>query len=141
MSYRLRSQEGLTTIQPEPCQWVHHAEVTPGPGHPRSGQMGHDLFVAESLGGWDGDGVAGKDAKIGERKQGRWVFSKPPHSAALPPLRSVLSTAYHTTLVYLVHYWCTLTHGVRSQSRGYASRGKAWDLRPVLRGMLAKEAI
>src|SRR5580700_1529437 len=59
MSCRLRSQEGLTTIQPKPCQWVHHPEVTPAPGHPRSGQMGHSLFVAESFGGWDGDGVAG----------------------------------------------------------------------------------
>lgn len=32
MSCRLRSQEGLTTIQPEPCQWVHHPEVTPAQG-------------------------------------------------------------------------------------------------------------
>ena len=37
----------------------HHPEVTPAQGHPRSGQMGHALFIAESFGGWDGDGVAG----------------------------------------------------------------------------------
>src|SRR5882762_2014782 len=42
-------------------------------------------------------------------------FSKPPHSAALPPLRGVLSTAYHTALVYLVHSRCTEFHGIQGR--------------------------
>ena len=40
-------------------------------------------------------------------------FSKPPHSAALPPLRGLVSTAYHTALIYLVHFWCTVTPKTR----------------------------
>ncbi len=42
-------------------------------------------------------------------------FSKPPHSAALPPLRGLVSTAYHTTLANLVHSWCTEFHGVQGR--------------------------
>jgi hypothetical protein len=46
-------------LQPGLCQWVHHPEVTPAQGNPRSGQMRHALFIAESFGGRDGAGVAG----------------------------------------------------------------------------------
>src|SRR5271157_2210277 len=54
--YRITSC--LPTIQPKSCQRVHHPEVTPARGAPRSGQMGHALFIAESFSGWDADGVA-----------------------------------------------------------------------------------
>ncbi len=36
---------------------------------------------------------------------GQVDFSKPPHSAALPPLRGLSSTAYHTTCDNLVAKW------------------------------------
>src|ERR1700688_984732 len=48
---------GAASLQTRGVLW-HHPEVTRA-GHPRSGQMGHALFIAESFGGWDGDGVAG----------------------------------------------------------------------------------
>ena len=40
--------------------------MTPAQCTPFSGQMGHALFMAESFGGWDGDGVAG-----GQQGRGR----------------------------------------------------------------------
>jgi hypothetical protein len=39
-----------------------------------------------------------------EYEQGRMI-SKPPHSAALPPVRRLLSTAYHRTCDTLVAKW------------------------------------
>jgi hypothetical protein len=48
---------GAASLQTRGVLW-HHPEVTRA-GHPRSGQMGHALFIAESFGGWDGDGVTG----------------------------------------------------------------------------------
>jgi hypothetical protein len=54
-----------------------------------------------------------KQMKRGVREQGRKI-SKPPHSAALPPLRGVLSTAYHTTLVYLVLWFAKTSAGTKN---------------------------
>src|SRR5258708_38536627 len=53
-------REGLTIIQPKPCQWVHYPEVTPA-RRPALWSNRTRLFIAESFGGWDGHGVAGRE--------------------------------------------------------------------------------
>src|SRR6266852_6044953 len=56
---RRENQEGLTTTQPEPLSMGASPGSDSRTWHPRSGQMGHASFIAESFGGCDDGGVAG----------------------------------------------------------------------------------
>src|SRR6266850_3710115 len=125
-----------------------------GRGHPRPGSRARALYPPRWTLGENPSSQPGRDLarkyKTAQNFRNWWLrisgthstnragrFSKPPHSATLPPLRGLLSTAYHQTTRT---HW-PITKNVSQENENISTRPRGWNRVSFAQGpLLAREA-